>query len=89
MEPNTTQVLSLLNGFVETNGLNNKGADFIKNMQLKNSEAQKIRSVFLAVLGRTPTGRESSELKDYLEMKDGYKHVAWILLNSHEFMFIR
>jgi hypothetical protein len=89
MEPNTTQVLSLLNGFVETNVLNNKGADFIKNMQSKNSESQKIRSVFLAILGRTPDGRESSELKDYLEMKDGYKHVAWILLNSHEFMFIR
>ena len=29
-EPNTTQVLNLLNGFVETNILNKKDADFIK-----------------------------------------------------------
>ena len=32
-EPNTPQVLTLLNGFVETNILNKKGADFMEDVQ--------------------------------------------------------
>jgi hypothetical protein len=88
-EPNTTQVLNLLNGFVETNILNKKDASFIKQMQSENSKTKQIESVFLSVLSRKPNSAEINSLKKIINKKDGFKHVAWILLNSHEFIFIK
>lgn len=90
-EPNTTQVLNLLNGFVEKNILANKGADFIELMKDEKSKAKQIENVFLSILGREPNSRELTDLKPFLDDEDpnSYKHVAWILLNSHEFMFIQ
>lgn len=90
-EPNTTQVLNLLNGFVEKNILNNKEADFIVSMKDEKSKNKQIENVFMSILGRKPNSRELSDLKGFLDDGDenSYKHVAWILLNSHEFMFIK
>lgn len=90
-EPNTTQVLNLLNGFVEKNILSNKNADFIVSMKSEKSKTKQIEDVFLSILGRKPNSREMNDLKGFLEEGDenSYKHVAWILLNSHEFMFIQ
>ena len=90
-EPNTTQVLNLLNGFVEKNILANKNADFIISMKDEKSKTKQIEDVFLSILGRKPNSRELNDLKGFLDDKDvnSYKHVAWILLNSHEFMFIQ
>ena len=90
-EPNTTQVLNLLNGFVERNILANKQADFIAAMKDEPSKTKQIENVFLSILGRKPNSRELGDLKGLLDEKDAnsYKHVAWILLNSHEFMFIQ
>lgn len=90
-EPNTTQVLNLLNGFVEKNILANKNADFMASMKNEKSKAKQVENVFLSILGRKPNSKELNELKPFLGEDDpnGYKHVAWILLNSHEFMFIQ
>ena len=90
-EPNTTQVLNLLNGFVEKNILSNKNADFILSMKDEKSKVKQIEDVFLSILGRTPNSRELSDLKSLINDDDinSYKHVAWVLLNSHEFMFIQ
>ena len=90
-EPNTTQVLNLLNGFVEKNILANKGADFIANMKDEKSKTKQIENVFLSILCRKPSSRELNDLKPFLDEGDAnsYKHVAWILLNTHEFIFIK
>lgn len=90
-EPNTTQVLNLLNGFVEKNILANKNADFIVSMKDEKSKNKQIEDVFMSILGRKPNSRELNDLKGFLDDEDAnsYKHVAWILLNSHEFMFIQ
>jgi hypothetical protein len=88
-EPNTTQVLNLLNGFVETNILNKKDADFIVQMQSEKNKQSQVENAFLSILCRKPNSRESSILKDFIDEKDGFKHVSWILLNSHEFIFIK
>lgn len=90
-EPNTTQVLNLLNGFVEKNILANKGADFIELMKDEKSKNKQIENVFLSIIGRKPNSRELADLKGFLDEEDNnsYKHVAWILLNSHEFIFIQ
>ena len=88
-EPNTTQVLNLLNGFVETNILNKKDADFMKLMQEEKSKTNQIENVFLSILSRKPKSNETNVLKDFVDEKDGFKHVSWILLNTHEFIFIK
>ena len=88
-EPNTPQVLNLLNGFVESNILNKKNADFIKAIQLNKSKQDQIENIFLSILSRKPSTKEASLLKGIIDKKDGFKHVSWILLNSHEFIFIR
>jgi len=88
-EPNTTQVLNLLNGFVETNILNKKDADFITDMQSEKSKQKQVENAFLAILCRKPKSSESNVLKDFIDEKDGFKHVSWILLNTHEFIFIK
>ena len=90
-EPNTTQVLNMLNGFVEKNILANKGADFIELMKDEKSKSKQIENVYLSILGRKPDSSELRELKGLLDDQDAnsYKHVAWILLNTHEFMFVQ
>jgi len=88
-EPNTTQVLNLLNGFVESNILNKKDADFIKLMQEEKSKTNQVENAFLSILSRKPKSNESKLLKEYVDEKDGFKHVSWILLNTHEFIFIK
>ena len=88
-EPNTPQVLNLLNGFVESNILNKKDADFMEQMQSEKAKTKQIESVFLSILARKPTTQEFNSLKRIIDKPDGFKHVSWILLNSHEFIFIK
>ena len=88
-EPNTTQVLNLLNGFVETNILNKKDADFIELMQSEKTKTKQVENAFLSILSRKPKTNESTLLKKFIDEQDGFKHVSWILLNSHEFIFIK
>jgi hypothetical protein len=69
-EPNTTQVLTLLNGFVETNILNKKDADFMKQVQAETVKNKQIESVFLSTLSRKPTTKEINALKKLIDSKD-------------------
>ena len=91
VEPNTTQVLNMLNGFVEKNILSNKNADFMVLMKDEKSKNKQIENVFLSILGRKPNSREIADIKSVLDVEDAnsYKHVAWILLNTHEFIFVQ
>ena len=88
-EPNTPQVLNLLNGFVETNILNKKDADFMKQIQGEPTKSKQIESVFLSILSRKPTTKEISALKRLVDKKDGFKHVASVMQNSHEIIYAR
>ena len=75
-EPNTTQVLNLLNGFVETNILNKKDADFIKLIGAEKNKEKQVTSAFLSILGRKPKADELKILKNFVDEKDGFKHVS-------------
>jgi hypothetical protein len=88
-EATTPQVLNMLNGFVEQKIVNNKNADFMKHMAQEKRETGKIEDVFMSILNREPNAKEMKLLKKYIDQKDGAKHIAWILMNSHEFIFIR
>ena len=58
-------------------------------MQSENIKNKQIESVFISILSRKPKPNESKILKDFIDKKDGFKHVSWILLNSHEFIFVK
>ena len=88
-EATTPQVLNMLNGFVEKRIINNKNADFMKQMAQENRETGKIEDIFMSILNRKPTSTEMKLLKKYIDEPNGAKHIAWILMNSHEFIFIR
>ena len=88
-EATTPQVLNMLNGFVEKRITNNKNADFMKQMAQENRETGKIEDIFMSILNRKPTSTEMKLLKKYIDEPNGAKHIAWILMNSHEFIFIR
>ena len=88
-EATTPQVLNMLNGFVEQKIVNNKNADFMKQMAQEKRETGKIEDIFMSILNREPNAKEMKLLKKYIDQKDGAKHIAWILMNSHEFIFIR
>lgn len=88
-EATTPQVLNMLNGFVEQKIVNNKNADFMKHMAQEKRETGKIEDIFMSILNREPNAKEMKLLKKYIDQKDGAKHIAWILMNSHEFIFIR
>jgi hypothetical protein len=79
----------MLNGFVESRIINNKNADFMKQMADEKRQTGKIEDVFMSILNRKPNTRELNLLKKYIDQPNGAKHIAWILLNSHEFIFIR
>ena len=66
-EPNTTQVLNLLKGFVETNILYKKDADFIESMQSEGIINNQIDRAFISILSRKPTSKEISLLKDFIK----------------------
>ena len=88
-EATTPQVLNMLNGFVEQKIIKNKNADFMKQMEQETRETGKIEDIFMSILNREPTSKEMNLLKKYIDETDGAKHIAWILMNSHEFIFIR
>lgn len=89
-EPNTPQVLSLMNGFVEQNILNNQSADFVVNSRKGRGKKGEADNLFITILGRKPNMTESRTVTDLMKgTNDGYKNVTWVLLNSHEFKFIQ
>ena len=85
-----TQVLNLLNGFVETRLLKNKNFEVIKAIESQKSLSDKITVGYKYILNREPTSKELRIFTDNLKnTKDAYKEIIWVLVNSHEFIFIK
>ena len=85
-----TQVLNLLNGFVETRLLKNKNFEIIKAIQSQKSLNDKIKVGYKYILNREPDAQELRIFSDTLKnAKEPYKEIIWTLINTHEFMFIK
>jgi len=86
------QVLAVMNGYVEKNIISNKNSTFMKKLSSQVTMVDKINYAFKAILQRKPTTREMSDFTESLKMmgsENVHKDVAWVLLNSHEFLFVR
>ena len=86
-----TQVLNLLNGYVETKIFKNKESIVMKNVNKGGSMEEKIELAFRTILNRKPNTAEFRDFKDAIKKTgdSGYKDLVWVLINSHEFMFVQ
>ena len=90
-QASVTQVLNLLNGYVESRILNKKDALVLNNVKNAGSKEDQIETAFLSILNRKPDAKETRAIKDALQ-KSGdnfYKDIVWVLVNSHEFLFVQ
>ena len=90
-QASVTQVLNLLNGFVEDKLLRNKNSLVVKNVQEAGSVQDQIYAAFLSILNREPNSKELRIIKDSVKGAGDelYKDLVWVLINSHEFLFIQ
>jgi len=89
-EANVPQVLTLVNGVVDEHIARSRSA-LMRALARADSAADKIEAAFTAILARPPSDKEMAtwrrDVQDYGD--DGYRDLVWVLINSHEFRFIR
>jgi len=86
------QALAVMNGYVEKNIISNPNSHFMKKLASQSTIVDKIDFAFKAILQRKATSREKNDFTETLKIigtNDIHKDIAWILLNSHEFLFVR
>jgi len=87
-EANANQVLSMLNGQVESLVVANTEAHIHKLSQ--GSVQDRIRSLFLGTLSRPPGDHEMALMQDEIAVRGdaGYRNIISALINTREFIFI-
>ncbi|MFD0893447.1 DUF1549 domain-containing protein [Luteolibacter ambystomatis] len=90
-EPNVGQVLSLMNGFVQRQLVNNPKAALYKTLEGATSNDEKIRRLYLAILSRPPTDQEMGWMLDEVKSSPerGYRNIVSALVMSSEFLFLQ
>ena len=90
-QASVTQVLNLLNGYVEQRILGKKDAIVLNNVKNAGGMDSQIDTAFLSILNRKPTSKEKSTIKNSIKGAGDnfYKEIVWVLVNSHEFLFIQ
>lgn len=90
-EPNVGQVLSLMNGFVQRQLVNNSKAHLYKNLDGVKSDAEKIRRLYLAILSRPPSDEEMGWMLEEVktQKEEGYRNIVSSLVMSSEFLFLQ
>ena len=90
-QASVTQVLNLLNGYVEQRILGKKDAIVLNNVKNAGGLDSQIDTAFLSILNRKPTSKEKSTIKVSLKGAGDnfYKEIVWVLVNSHEFLFVQ
>jgi hypothetical protein len=84
---NNQRVQSMINAYWSPSMLG-------KILSKKFKPGERVEEIFLAMVGRPPTGEERRDFVDYVQGRpsfDGkkpYEDVLWVLLNSSEFIFI-
>lgn len=89
-QASVTQVLNMLNGYVEKNLLANDKVRILNIVKQGKTVDSQINNAFLAVLNREPTSSEIRNFKDAIRSsKHPEKDLIWVLVNSHEFLFVQ
>jgi hypothetical protein len=90
-EPNVGQVLSLMNGYVQKQLVNNSGARLYKSLEGASTEEEKIRRLYVTILSRAPSTEEMGWMLDEVKAsgEDGYRNIVSALVMSSEFLFLQ
>lgn len=90
-EPNVGQVLSLMNGFVQDELVNNSSAHLYKSLEGATTDPEKIRRLYIAILSRPPSDEELSWMLDEVKNQgeEGYSNIVAALVMSSEFLFLQ
>ena len=90
-EPNVGQVLSLMNGFVQRELVNNSNAHLYKSLNGATTDKEKIRRLYVAILNRPPTDEEMTWMLDEVKKQGatGYRNIVSALVMSSEFLFLQ
>ncbi|OYV04646.1 MAG: hypothetical protein CFE26_15775, partial [Verrucomicrobiales bacterium VVV1] len=80
------QMLQLMNGPVQE--MITSGSSALTSATKEKSPADQVSSLYLSFLGRQPTPQESSKALAAMKGGLGLPDLAWVLLNSREFLFL-
>lgn len=90
-EPNVGQVLSLMNGFVQRQLVNNSEANLYTTLEGARSDSEKIRRLYLAILSRPPSEEEMGWMLEEVKSQgeEGFRNIVSSLVMSSEFLFLQ
>jgi hypothetical protein len=92
-EPNVGQVLTLMNGFVQDQLVNNPSAHIYKSLDGASSPTEKVRRLYVGILSRPPSDEEMSWMMDEVKISgdtdDAYRNILSALVMSSEFLFLQ
>lgn len=90
-EPNVGQVLSMMNGYVQRQLVENSGAHVYKSLEGAGSDGEKIRRIYLAILNRPPSDKEMGWMKEEIAARgeQGFRNIVASLVMSSEFLFLQ
>ena len=90
-EPNVGQVLSLMNGYVQNQLVNNSGAHLYKSLEGASTDQEKIRRLYITILSRAPSAEEMGWMLDEVKAsgEQGYRNIVSSLVMSSEFLFLQ
>ena len=90
-EPNVGQVLTLMNGFVQQQLINNPNAQLYRGIENAESPDERIRLLCIAILNRPPTDDEMEWMLEEVDAhgENGIRNLAAALVMSSEFLFLQ
>lgn len=90
-EAAVTQVLSLMNGFIEKRIASNPYTELMSNVEQAKDIPAKVDVIFLSILNRMPTETERKQWLDDVSVhgKEVAADLIWTLVNNSEFLFVQ
>ena len=84
-EPNVGQVLSLMNGYVQKQLVNNSGASLYKSLAGAGTDEEKVRRLYITILSRPPSPEEMGWMIEEVKAsgEDGYRNIVSALVMLH------
>ena len=91
-EANVSQVLALMNGFVQRELVNSPDAHLYRSLEGADDLTEKVRRLYIAILSRPPTDEEMDWMFDALNLageEAGLRNIVSALVMSSEFLFLQ
>ena len=90
-DPSVTQILNLLNGYVDTRVINTTSTLLLRKILQEEDPVARIKQIYLSTYTRNPTPQEMNEGLRVVKAnpRHGYQDLIWTQINSLEFLFIQ